>query len=508
MNLGKALLTIAGTFSLIGCVGGNQATGSTQSTGTSTNLNVDVKSYDFLYEMPKGADLHSHLAGATMAENMIQYGYGGGLCIDQITYTVAKNSTCNTASTTFDSLLTNTELESATIDAWSMRNFNYAAAYGSDHFFATFGKYNAISKQYLDKILAEVVDRAGRQNEIYLELMITPDGSSARDLGTTLGWEDNLEAMYSKIMQTDQMKTIVDKMQSVLQTAETSSRYIMKCGTDQASPGCDVEIRYIYQVSRNQKPESVFAQMVAGFEAATYLKQMVGINMVQEEHKFYSLRDYQLHMQIIQFLKTKYPNVKVTLHAGELTPSFVSAEYLRDHIKSAVEIAKADRIGHGVDIKYEDNYPAILAEMAQRKVDVEINLTSNQSILGVTNANNPFPLYMAAGVPVTLSTDDEGILRINLTNEYVKAANEYNLDYNTLKNIARNSIEYSFAKGTSLWVDDTYKKINEACIIDKIANKSLSCSCQNFLNQNDKASLGWELEKRFAIFEYKFQIKQ
>jgi hypothetical protein len=40
---------------------------------------------------------------------------------------------------------------------------------------------------------------------------------------------------------------------------------------------------------------------------------------------------------------------------------------------------------------------------------VEINLTSNDQILGVHGAMHPFPAYRAAGVPTVLSTDDEGV---------------------------------------------------------------------------------------------------
>ena len=48
---------------------------------------------------------------------------------------------------------------------------------------------------------------------------------------------------------------------------------------------------------------------------------------------------------------------------------------------------------------------------------VEINLTSNDRVLGVKDAEHPFLDYFSHDVPVALSTDDEGIARSNLTNE-------------------------------------------------------------------------------------------
>jgi hypothetical protein len=59
--------------------------------------------------------------------------------------------------------------------------------------------------------------------------------------------------------------------------------------------------------------------------------------------------------------------------------------------------------------------------MAREGVAVEINLTSNAVILGVKGAEHPFALYRRHGVPVVLATDDEGVLRTDLTHEYQRA---------------------------------------------------------------------------------------
>jgi adenosine deaminase len=86
----------------------------------------------------------------------------------------------------------------------------------------------------------------------------------------------------------------------------------------------------------------------------------------------------------------------------------------------------------------------LLAEMRTRGVAVEINLTSNDIILGVRDKDHPLPTYLAAGVPVVLSTDDAGVSRIDLTHEYFRAARDYGLSYRTLKGIARNALDHSF----------------------------------------------------------------
>ena len=82
--------------------------------------------------------------------------------------------------------------------------------------------------------------------------------------------------------------------------------------------------------------------------------------------------------------------------------------------------------------------------MRNEEILVEINLTSNESILGVRDDKHPFELYRRAGVPVCLTTDDEGVSRSNLTMEYVKAVERYDLGYDDVKTISRDCLEHSF----------------------------------------------------------------
>ena len=80
----------------------------------------------------------------------------------------------------------------------------------------------------------------------------------------------------------------------------------------------------------------------------------------------------------------------VTLHAGELTLGLVPPRHLGWHIREAVMVAGADRIGHGIDISYDEHMFETLAYMAENKIAVEINLTSNEVILGVKGEDHPF----------------------------------------------------------------------------------------------------------------------
>jgi adenosine deaminase len=168
---------------------------------------------------------------------------------------------------------------------------------------------------------------------------------------------------------------------------------------------------------------------------------------------------------------------------------------LQFHIREAIEVAKAKRIGHGVAIAYEQDALDLLRTMRQRGVLVEICLTSNDVILGVKGPSHPFPSYLKAGVPVTLATDDEGVSRIDLTNEYVRATETYRLGYRDLKQLARNSLTYSFLAGESLW--------SRRARLEDCASfaRQPSTTCQAFLDANEKARMQWALERAFDAFE-------
>jgi adenosine deaminase len=210
-------------------------------------------------------------------------------------------------------------------------------------------------------------------------------------------------------------------------------------------------------------------------------------------------------MGMLDYLHGQYPKVHITLHAGELTEGLVPPEGLKFHIRMAVEQGHAERIGHGVDVMYEDLPWELMKEMAERHVMVEVNLTSNDVILNVKGADHPFMLYRRAGVPVALSTDDEGVSRIDLTHEYVRAADTYPLSYHELKLMVRTSMEHSFLPGESLWARRTPENLQlpVAACRGQLGNERPTGACATLLRNSEKARQEWELEQRFHTFESK-----
>jgi adenosine deaminase len=460
----------------------------------------------FLLAMPKGADLHMHLTGAVYAESFMAQAADDRLCVDSAKLMLVDpqadaKPACATPSVDAGQALHNQNLYDAMIDAMSMRAFVPTPGHnGHDQFFATFDHAHALtfSSKHAGDWIAEVTERAAAQNEQYLELMYTPPFAHAAALAHRLGWQDDFAAMRRQLL-ANGLKDELPADREVIVQALSQRAQSQHCDSPAASAGCAVQVRMLYQVLRGAAPEQVFAQTLLGFEAASSDPNWVGINFVMAEDGYLSMRDYSLQMRMLDYLHQQYPKVHISLHAGELAPGLVPPQGLRFHIRQAVELGHAERIGHGVDVMYEDQPQQLLKEMAARHTLVEINLTSNDVILDIKGQDHPLPFYLRYGVPVALSTDDEGVSRIDLTHEYVRAVQEFNLDYRTLKQMVRNSLTYSFLPGASLWSNEG--QLTAPCANQTLGAAQPGATCQRFLRGSAKASAQWELEHRFDAFE-------
>jgi adenosine deaminase len=460
----------------------------------------------FLRRMPKGGDLHNHLSGAIYAESWIDYAAEDGLCIDHTTsFLIAPPcDPCEKyankpaiACAYKDHVLYN-----QIIDAWSMRNWSRGEESGHDHFFATFDKFYLATLNHTGDELVEAASRAAAEHLKYLELMHTADNMDAANLGAKLGWNDNFPAMREKLLGSG-LKDVMAAASNRLDRDEAKMRSILKCETKEAEPGCSVKVRFLYQVLRGLPRESVFAEILLGFELAQSDPHFVGLNLVMPEDWYVPMHDFDLHMHMLDYLHEVYPKVHITLHAGELALGLVPPEGLRFHIRESIERGHAERIGHGVSVMHEDNAVGLLKEMAHRNVLVEICLTSNDVILGVRDDDHPLPTYRKYGVPVALATDDQGVSRADMTTEYLRAAQTYKFSYSELKNMARASLEHSFLPGASLWADGRNFRRSNACSTDTPTG-SVGKYCREFLDKNERARTEWALEIEFANFERQF----
>jgi len=405
----------------------------------------------FVRAMPKGGDLHSHLSGAVYAERYLEWAAEDGDCVSVATLTLVP-APCDAAQGRPPVAELDGAMRARVLDGFSMRNWFPAVENGHDRFFATFGRFDLATDGRTGDMLADVTQRAAAGHVRYLELMLSASGGAVRALGRSTGWDDDWDRLRRRLLDAGLGDALAAARRS-MDRAEARRDELLGCGTPRAEAGCDVTVRYIVQVLRAFPKEQVFAQILAGFEMVRADRRYVALNLVQPEDDPVAMGDYALHMRVIDFLQELYPDVPVALHAGELAEGLVPPAGLRFHIREAVEVAGARRIGHGVDVLQEDDPDALLREMARRRVMVEIALTSNDVILGVRGRRHPLRTYLDYGVPVALATDDEGVSRSEMSLEYRRAVLEQGVDYETLKAMARNSLEYAFAEGPSLWAD-------------------------------------------------------
>jgi len=477
----------------------------------------------FLADFPKGADLHFHLSAGVYAETLIRIAAEDKVCIDPAEAEFARDAQGKTvkepcsaplvaAAELNGSSLTPKEqdLYDRIIDAFSMRNYVPTSGHsGHDQFFATFDRFGGLDKSHIGQWLDEITRRSDAENNQYLELMHTPTFGHAARIAHEIGWNPDLAQMRQSLLDRGLREEIAIDREETRKAIEMRNQ-IQHCGTPEASTACKVQVRFIYQVLRAFSPEQVFAQTLLGFETVQQAIEQgsddwVGINFVQPEDYMVSMRDYTLHMKMVEYLHGLYPKVHITLHAGELAPGMVPPEGLRFHVRQAIEISHAERIGHGVDVMYEDGAQDLLKEMARKHVMVEINLSSNDGILGITGDRHPFLYYRSAHVPVAFSTDDQAVSRIDLTHEYVRAANDYHLSYPELKQLARTGLEHNFLPGASLWASaDVFSTPAAACKGQTLGGAKPAMSCKSFLDGSEKAAAQWELERRFREFESKF----
>lgn len=457
--------------------------------------------------LPKGGDIHTHLRGAVYAENWIDWAAEDGLCVDLrvMALRFPQEATCE-ASEWVDAadVAGDNVIRKDLINSMSMSSYIPTSGWsGHDQFFATFDRI-AVSSDRLGDQLAAVANRAGRQNILYLELMETLVLPELFPLVDGVEFTGDAAQDYQVLMSSafgSEIDALAKKISDMHRGALAKKDRLLGCGTGAAQPGCDVEIRFLHQVIREFSPQMVFAQIALGWAAMEQEPLVVGLNLVAPEDGYLALRDYTQHMQMIDHLYTTRGPQNVTLHAGELAMGLVAPKDLRFHIRQAIELGHAKRIGHGVALPYEADLDSLIKTMKDQGILVEINLTSNDTILGVSGDAHPLKLLRLNEIPYTLSTDDEGVSRIDLTHEYRRFYNTYQVSYLELRAVSRNALTYSFLDGTSLWDMD-------ACAPLLAADQPvLDGACAGQVAASDKAKLQWKLEEQLLQFEQDSQLQ-
>lgn len=413
----------------------------------------------FFSAMPKGGDLHHHYSGSIYTETYVNRVIANDYFINRRTCVVVKDTTGTgedyvRCSALGDSLAYYRE---RLMQRWSVKDYN-GVSYPSDkQFFETFTYFGVTSNDSLKQGLLELKNRAVKENLSYIETMFKgiPCNISLHEISEYIALLRDAQAARDEAMAQKLLQEIYTWLQTqdVKKYAGDFNRNLAKLHNDAYIDDERFTMRYQNYVVRVLDPLTVFRSLVVAFESANNSPLVVGVNIVAPENDQTSMNDYWLHMQMYKFCHEQYLNVQYAMHAGELVLGMVQPEELTWHISEAVYTAGAKRIGHGVDIPHEADAYGLLRYMSEEHIAVEINLVSNEFILKVKNDHHPITLYRQFGVPIVISTDDAGVLRTNMTEQYVLLAKRYpDLKYGDIKRLVFNSIDYSFIE------EDTVKE--------------------------------------------------
>ncbi len=387
----------------------------------------DESLYKMLYAMPKGGDLHIHASGAVFSE----WWYELALAQEQngyVYYTKTKINNCrdyggNEFAAPYLMYFLNIqhsqwqalsecekseykllgELTDAEKTAW-LNSIRLDKPYeGRDEFFQThWQRLGAlVANPYLaSEALVKNIKAFSDEGLIYIEpdynafVAIRPDGSRFTP-------EEAVEILRNRLARKDVTKT---GMTVRLQMAIL--RFL---------PSAVDDLGRVYEF------------------VADNPDLWVGVDMVgrEDNDKGYPGR----FLDKIRELRKQHHGVRLSIHAGEVDEP-------NKHVRDTL-ILGAERIGHGVNLITD---PDLMIMMRGGPYLVEINLISNLLLEYVDEfSQHPFPEYLRMGIPVALSTDDRGMWDTTMTDEFYVGVREFNLSWDELKELSRNSLKYSFA---------------------------------------------------------------
>jgi adenosine deaminase len=487
-----------------------------------------------LTRFPKGADLHNHLSGTVRPDAYIDLAEGDCFGPDPNSKqmnTIVRAIEPGKCQDGF------TPLETASVEdrqglmrSLSMYQFNEQGVTsiqdGHDQFFATFDRFGAVSGSSHNRgpMLALLLRQAKSESVSYVETMVSFQSGEIGRLADLLRQKYPDPTSYT---QSASYPALFEFLLSAgLQDAVGAARkdvagYVdgvnstLQCGGVAQDPACEVE--YAFQASVNRNAQSsdrsadlpkIFTQTALSYLLADTERRVVGVNLLSGEDQAVSMHSFDTQMQFFRYFHSRFPRVNLALHGGEITPCFVGDgnPALKTHITEAIQ-AGAKRVGHAVSFTYLNASDKLeVAELMKRNdILVEIPLTSNAQILGVTGATHPFPEYVRTyGVAVALATDDAGVSYSDFTSAWIYAVSQYRVTFAEAVRMARASLQYSFLPGDPLWQDIGSAKAVSQCAGETVGSAAPGEPCKTFIAKSAKARMQWRYEGQLSRFDSEY----
>lgn len=383
--------------------------------------------YRVLYYMPKGGDLHNHLSGSSYSEwwydlaiaqeergyqyytkvrinNCVEYGGNefGGLAYYLMFRNIMDIQYQNLDDCQKSEYKKLQDLNEREKSAWLESIRLDKPHEGRDEFFQTHWQrlFALVRNPWIQ---AEMMYRNMRafadEGVTYLELQVAVRGFRNPD-GSILAAEETADILRERLQQKDAQATGV------------TVRFQLSL------------LRFLPKAERNLREIYRFVHENSDL--------FVAVNMVGREDN--DMGHPARFLETMRELRRRFSGVNLAIHAGEVDePNF--------HVRDTLLLG-ADRIGHGLNLITDDDTMRL---MRHGPYLVEVNLISNLLLRYVTNyVQHPFPEYLRTGIPVALSTDDRGMWDSTMTDEFYVAVTEFELSWDEVVTLSRNSLQYSF----------------------------------------------------------------
>lgn len=255
------------------------------------------------------------------------------------------------------------------------------------------------SKENLKRITFELLEDAQKENIKYIEVRFAP------------------------LLHLNKGLSISEVIQSVLD------------GIVEAERIYDIKGNIILCCMRNMSEEDA---LVVVEEGKKFLgKGVVGIDLAGPEEEGF-IKKYKRAIEL-----ARNYGYNITIHAGEAASG--------QNVIDAINICKAQRIGHGIRIKNMEEAYKLVKETG---ITLEMCPTSNIQTKTIEDFKE-YPLYdfYKDGINISINTDNRTVSNINLTNEIQFIMSKFNISKNDYINIYLNTVNATFADdNTKEWL--------------------------------------------------------
>lgn len=385
---------------------------------------TDEQLHQFLYEMPKGGNLHHHMSGEVFPEWWYELAIEAGQQ-GYIYYTKVRINNCrDQGGAGWDHyLLHYTNLLEAN---WEKLNECERGEYERLQDLTPEQKVAWMNGVRLDKPFE------GRDEFFEKHWQRLGDVGANPWIGAQI-IRRNFEAYADEgLLYIEPQVTpvgFIDKQGSPIPPLEMASYYRSQLET---KPFTRTGMAYRFQIAILRFTPDAEQSLALAYQFAATQDPWVAVNMVgrEDDDKGYPLR----FLETMREMRKQYNGVKLSIHAGEVDEP-------NDHVRDTLLLG-ADRIGHGMNLITDADTMRL---MRHGPYLVEINLISNLLLEYVDDySQHPFPEYLRTGIPVALSTDDRGMWDSTMTDEFFVAVKEFNLSWTEIKLLSENSLRYAF----------------------------------------------------------------